>query len=189
MLTKPCLGGAGPVFSPCRSVSLSFFQSSTRVFHRRTKAETPSWVGAGAILVVVRATASPDRCHFRSGDTGVAEPRENEGRFKRMSSSYARVSTTDDQDDDDDAARIAASPASANGKALLKPGEEPQTFKEMVKEDFWSNFNFLCCGGYKQELQQLRQERDTFGNSVRRRNPSSDPCDRPTCSSARSSLA
>ena len=75
-----------------------------------------------------------------------------------MSQEYSRVSTNDDDDD----ARIASSPASANGKPLLKPGETGQSFKELAKEDFWSNFNFLCCGGYKRELRELQDERKAF---------------------------
>ena len=74
-------------------------------------------------------------------------------------------------DDDDEAARIAASPGSANGKPLLKPDETNKNFKELAKEDFWSNFNFLCCGGYKRELKELQDERRAFA-AVRRRTPS-----------------
>jgi hypothetical protein len=85
-----------------------------------------------------------------------------------MSGDYARVSTNDE---DEDAVRLAASPASANGKPLLKQDVKDQSFKELAKEDFWSNFNFLCCGGYKRELEELRKERKAFG--VRRRKPAS----------------
>lgn len=76
-----------------------------------------------------------------------------------MSQEYSRVSTVED---DDDKARIAASPASDVGKKLLKDSGEKQSFTEMVKEDFWSNLNFLCCGGYKQELRQLQEERKAY---------------------------
>lgn len=81
-----------------------------------------------------------------------------------MSRDYTPVSTNDEDEDD---TRTAASPASVNGKPLLKPGQEKQSFAQLVKEDFWSNFNFLCCGGYKRELKELRAQREAF-SQVRR---------------------
>ena len=35
-------------------------------------------------------------------------------------------------------------------------------FRQLAKEDFKSNVDFLCCGGYKRELRQLRAERKAF---------------------------
>ena len=82
-----------------------------------------------------------------------------------MSSDYSPVSTNDE---DEEAIRLAASPASANGKPLLKQNRKDRSFKALAKEDFWSNFNFLCCGGYKRELKELQDERRAFA-AVRRR--------------------
>ena len=35
-------------------------------------------------------------------------------------------------------------------------------FRQLAKEDFKKNVNFLCCGGYKRELRQLQEERRAF---------------------------
>ena len=107
------------------------------------------------------AKALPQRAKRRPGLRG--------GRPRRMSGDYSQISTADD---DDEARRLAASPASANGKPLLKQARTKQGFKELAKEDFWSNINFLCCGGYKRELDELRRERQAF-SGVRRRKPAS----------------
>ena len=63
-----------------------------------------------------------------------------------MSGEYSRVSTNDEDEG------VAASPASANGKPLLKKDKgEKKPFSDQAKEDFWSNVSFVCCGGYKRE--------------------------------------
>ena len=56
-----------------------------------------------------------------------------------MSKEYSRVSTVDDGAEEGEEERLAASPASGVGKKLLKDAQEKQSFKEMVKADFWSN--------------------------------------------------
>ena len=83
-----------------------------------------------------------------------------------MSGEYSRVSTNDEDEG------VAASPASANGKPLLKKDKGvKKPFSEQVKEDFWSNVSFVCCGGYKRELRELQRERAAFSGVVRRRQP------------------
>ena len=81
-----------------------------------------------------------------------------------MSGDYSRVSTNDDDEG------VAASPASANGKPLLKKDKDAKKpFIQQAKADFWSNVNFVCCGGYKSELKELQRERAAFSGVVRRR--------------------